>query len=90
MYKFSLCIKQMMINAVGWKWTQWYEPCLMAQVESSSMFIGIVNPECAVLLPGSNSDAIPLDATFSTMPPDDRTAADSDRQMKVFPVPPYP
>jgi hypothetical protein len=42
---------------------------LIEQVECSSTFKGIQNLECAVLPPGSNNDAIPLDATFKTISP---------------------
>ncbi len=65
-------------------------PSLIAHVESSSMFMGIANLECAVLPPGSKSDAIPLEATLRTMSPLERSAAESDLQIKVLPVPPYP
>ncbi|KAF8044530.1 hypothetical protein N665_8458s0001 [Sinapis alba] len=44
----------------------------------------------AVLPPGSNKEAMPLDATFSTISPVDRIAADRIFHKKVFPVPPKP
>ena len=60
----------------------------MLQVESSFIKIGIQNLECAIFPPGSNKEAIPLDATFNTIFPVDLIAADNVLQMKVFPVPP--
>jgi hypothetical protein len=44
--------------------------------------------ECAVLPPGNNKDAIPLEATVSTIWHFDLKAVDKVFHIKVFPVPP--
>jgi len=49
---------------------------------------GIANLECVVLPPGSNNDAIPLEATVKTIPPLDRIVDDKVFQINVFLVPP--
>jgi hypothetical protein len=60
----------------------------MVQIDDSRIGIGILNLECAVLPPGSSSEAIPLDAAVRTIFLFDLKAADSVFHMKVFPVPP--
>ncbi|RZB99251.1 hypothetical protein D0Y65_021933, partial [Glycine soja] len=51
-------------------------------------FAGIANLECVVLPPSSSNDAIPLEATVTTIPPLDRIVDDKVFQINVFPVPP--
>ena len=58
------------------------------QNEFSVKLIGIINLECAVLPPGSNSAAIPLEATLITISPLDLTAVDKVFKTNVLPVPP--
>ncbi|RZC28917.1 hypothetical protein D0Y65_000759 [Glycine soja] len=58
------------------------------QFSFSSMGTGIANLECVVLPPGSNNDAIPLEATVKTIPPLDRIVDDKVFQINVFLVPP--
>jgi hypothetical protein len=50
--------------------------------------LGILNFECAVLPPGSKSEAIPLDATVKTISPLDLRFDASVLHIKVLPVPP--
>ncbi|KAL7137638.1 hypothetical protein ABFS83_10G107100 [Erythranthe nasuta] len=64
--------------------------CLMIHVELSCTIIGSLNLECAVLPPGSRSNAIPLEATFITISPFERISANKVFHMKVFLVPPCP
>nr|GFB18976.1 hypothetical protein [Tanacetum cinerariifolium] len=45
-------------------------------IESSTMLIGIAKHECAVLSPSNNNAAMPLEATFNTISPLERNAAD--------------
>ena len=66
------------------------DPCSIFQTELSNVGTGILNLECAVRPLGSNREAIPLEATVSTIFPSERNAADNVLHMKVFPVPPYP
>ncbi|KAG4994405.1 hypothetical protein JHK84_031369 [Glycine max] len=47
---------------------------------------GIANLECVVLPPGSNNDAIPLEAIVKKIPPLDRITNDKFFQINVFPV----
>jgi len=63
--------------------------CEMLHIECSSVGTGILNLECAVLPPGNSREAIPLEATVSTILPSERTAAESVFHMNVLPVPPY-
>ena len=46
-------------------------PCTILHVESSLIANGITNREWAVRPPGSNMDAMPLDATTNTISPCD-------------------
>ncbi|KAH9532273.1 hypothetical protein CY35_19G083200 [Sphagnum magellanicum] len=64
--------------------------CVMLQVDSSCKSIGILNLEWAVLLPRSNKDAIPDEATASTILPCPRKRDGSVVQTNVLPVPPLP
>ncbi|CAK9249694.1 unnamed protein product [Sphagnum jensenii] len=64
--------------------------CVMLQVDSSCRSIGILNLEWAVLPPGSNRDAIPDEATASTILPCPRRRDKSVVQTNVLPVPPLP
>ncbi|KAH8968659.1 hypothetical protein BDL97_03G140100 [Sphagnum fallax] len=64
--------------------------CVMLQVDSSWRSIGILNLEWAVLPPGSNKDAIPDEATTSTILPCPRRRDRSVLQTNVLPVPPLP
>jgi len=64
--------------------------CVMLQVESSCRSIGILNLEWAVLPPRSNKDAIPDEATASTILPCPRKRDRSVVQTNVLPVPPLP
>ncbi|KAG5069258.1 hypothetical protein JHK85_001635 [Glycine max] len=56
--------------------------------ESEGDIFILANLECVVLPPGSSNDAIPLEATVTTIPPLDRIADDKVFQINVFPVPP--
>ena len=62
----------------------------MLHVELAIASTGMTNFECAVLLPGSKREAIPLEATVNIMSPIDRIVDANVFHMKVFPVPPYP
>ncbi|KAH9555556.1 hypothetical protein CY35_08G119900 [Sphagnum magellanicum] len=64
--------------------------CVMLQVDSSCRSIEILNLEWAVLPPGSNKDAIPDEATASTIFPCPRRRDRSVVQTNVLPVPPLP
>ncbi|KAH9561327.1 hypothetical protein CY35_05G016500 [Sphagnum magellanicum] len=64
--------------------------CVMLQVDSSCRSIGILNLEWAVLPPGSNKDAIPDEATASTILPCPCRRDRSVVQTNVLPVPPLP
>ncbi|KAH9560653.1 hypothetical protein CY35_06G117800 [Sphagnum magellanicum] len=64
--------------------------CVMLQVDSSCRSIGILNLEWAVLPPGSNKDAIPDEATASTILPCPRRRDRIVIQTNVLPVPPLP
>ncbi|KAH9543964.1 hypothetical protein CY35_13G092500 [Sphagnum magellanicum] len=64
--------------------------CVMLQVDSSCRLIGILNLEWAVLPLGSNKDAIPDEATASTILPCPRRWDRSVVQTNVLPVPPLP
>ncbi|KAH8944967.1 hypothetical protein BDL97_12G014900 [Sphagnum fallax] len=64
--------------------------CVMLQVDSSWRSIGILNLEWAVLPPGSNKDAIPDEATASTILPCPRRHDKSVLQTNVLPIPPLP
>ncbi len=64
--------------------------CVMLQVDSSCRSIGILNLEWAVQPPGSNRDAIPDEATTSTILPCPRRRDRSVVQTNVLPVPPLP
>ncbi|CAK9871048.1 unnamed protein product [Sphagnum jensenii] len=64
--------------------------CVMLQVDSSCRSIGILNLEWAVLSPKSNKDAIPDEATISTILPCPRTQDISVVQTNVLPIPPLP
>ncbi|KAG4957478.1 hypothetical protein JHK82_043185 [Glycine max] len=57
---------------------------------SSKIGIGILNFECAVLLPGNSREAMPLEATIITILLSALSELASVFQMYVFPVPPYP
>ncbi|KAF8045240.1 hypothetical protein N665_5364s0002, partial [Sinapis alba] len=57
----------------------WWPPGSILQVENSS-----------VLPPGSNKEAIPLDATLRKISPFDRSAAERIFHKNVFHVPPNP
>jgi hypothetical protein len=62
----------------------------MLQVNSLCRSIGILNLEWAVLLPRSNKDAIPDEATASTILPYPHKQDRSVVQTNVLPVPPLP
>jgi len=64
--------------------------CVMLQVDSSCRSIGILNLEWAVLPPKSNKDAIPDEATTSTILPCLHRWDKSVVQTNVLPVPPLP
>ncbi|CAM6023564.1 unnamed protein product [Sphagnum balticum] len=64
--------------------------CVMLQVDSSCRSIGILNLEWAVLPPRSNKDAIPDEATASTILPCPHRRDRSVVQTNVLPVPPLP
>jgi len=64
--------------------------CVMLQVDSSCKSIGILNLEWAVLLPKNNKDAIPDEATTSTIFPCPRRRDRSVIQTNVLTVPPLP
>ncbi len=64
--------------------------CVMLQVDSSCRSIGILNLEWAVLPPKNNKDAIPDEATASTILPCPRRWDKSVVQTNVLPVPPLP
>ena len=53
-------------------------------MDDSLTINGILNLGCAVLLPSNNNDAIPLEATFSTMSPLEDNLANSVIHKKVF------
>ncbi|KAH8957251.1 hypothetical protein BDL97_07G082200 [Sphagnum fallax] len=62
--------------------------CVMLQVDSLCRSIGILNLEWAVLPPRNNKDAIPDEATTSTILPCPRRRDRSVVQTNVLPVPP--
>ncbi|KAH9558097.1 hypothetical protein CY35_07G119300 [Sphagnum magellanicum] len=64
--------------------------CVMLQVDSSCRSIDILNLEWAVLPLESNKDAIPDEATVSTILPYPRRRDRSVVQTNVLPVPPLP
>ncbi|KAH9569795.1 hypothetical protein CY35_02G009500 [Sphagnum magellanicum] len=64
--------------------------CVMLQVDSSCRSIGILNLEWVVLPPRNNKDAIPDEATSSTIFPCPRRQDKSVVQTNVSPVPPLP
>ncbi|CAM6015528.1 unnamed protein product [Sphagnum balticum] len=64
--------------------------CVMLQVDSSCRSIEILNLEWAVLPPRNNKDAIPDEATISTILPCPRRRDRSVVQTNVLPVPPLP
>ncbi|CAN5965008.1 unnamed protein product [Sphagnum jensenii] len=64
--------------------------CVMLQVDSLRRSIGILNLEWAVLPPRNNKDAIPDEATTSTILPCHRKQDRSVVQTNVLPVPPLP
>ncbi len=64
--------------------------CVMLQVDSSCRSIGILNLEWAVLPPGSNRDAIPDEATASTILPCLHRQDKNVVQTNVLPIPPLP
>jgi len=64
--------------------------CLMLQVDSLCRSIGILNLEWVVLPPRSNKDAIPDEATASTILPCPCRRDISVVQTNVLPVPPLP
>ncbi len=64
--------------------------CVMLQVDSSCKSIRILNLEWAVLPPGSNRDAIPDEATASTILPCPCRRDKSVVQTNGLPVPPLP
>ncbi|KAH8951441.1 hypothetical protein BDL97_09G027200 [Sphagnum fallax] len=64
--------------------------CVMLQVDSSCKLIGILNLEWVILPPRSNKDAIPDEATASTILPCPRRQDKSVVQTNVLPVPPLP
>ena len=66
------------------------EPCFILHIDSSVICKGMLNWEWEVLPPGSNNDAMPLDATFSTISPRALIVADKTFHTYVLPVPPYP
>ncbi len=63
---------------------------VMLQVDSSCRSIGILNLEWAVLLPRSSKDAIPNEATTSTILPCPRRWDKNVVKTNVLPVPPLP
>jgi hypothetical protein len=63
---------------------------VMLQVDSSCKSIGILNLEWAVLLPKNNKDAIPDEATTSTIFPCPHRRDRSVIQTNVLTVPPLP
>ncbi|CAK9864216.1 unnamed protein product [Sphagnum jensenii] len=64
--------------------------CVMLQVDPSCKSIRILNLEWAILLPGSNKDAIPNEATASMILPCPRKRDRSVVQTNVLLVPPLP
>ncbi len=64
--------------------------CEMLQVDSSCKSIEILNLEWVVLLPRSNKDVIPDEATVSTILPCPRRWDKSVVQTNVLPIPPLP
>ncbi|KAH8947734.1 hypothetical protein BDL97_11G058600 [Sphagnum fallax] len=64
--------------------------CVMLQVDSSCRSIGILNLEWAVLPPKSSKDAIPDEATTSTILPCPCKWNRSVVQTNVLQVPPLP
>ncbi len=64
--------------------------CVMLQVDSLWRSIEILNLEWAVLPPKSNKDAIPNEATASTILPCPHKRDRSVIQTNVLPVPPLP
>ncbi|KAH9551867.1 hypothetical protein CY35_09G035800 [Sphagnum magellanicum] len=64
--------------------------CVMLQVDSSCRSIGILNLEWTILSPRSNKDAIPNEATTSTILPCLSKQDKSVIQTNVLPVPPLP
>ncbi len=64
--------------------------CVMLQVQSSCRSIGILNLEWAILSPKSNKDAIPDEATISTILPCPHKRDRSVVQTNVLSVPPLP
>ncbi len=64
--------------------------CVMLQVDSSCRSIGILILEWAVLLPKNNKNAIPDEATTSTILPCPRRWDRSVVQTNVLSVPPLP
>jgi len=65
------------------------DPCEMLQIECSSVGTNILNLECDVLPPSNSREAIPLEATVSTILPSEHTTIDSVFHMNVLPVAPY-
>ncbi|KAH9534543.1 hypothetical protein CY35_17G010600 [Sphagnum magellanicum] len=64
--------------------------CVMLQVDSLCKSIEILNLEWVVLLPKSNKDAIPDEATASTILPCPRRRDINVLQTNVLPVPRLP
>ncbi len=64
--------------------------CVMSQVDSSCRSIGILNLEWVILPPRNSKDAIPDEATISTILPCPRKGNISVVQTNVLPVPPLP
>ncbi|CAN5970369.1 unnamed protein product [Sphagnum jensenii] len=64
--------------------------CVMLQVDSSCRSIEILNFEWTVLLPRSNKDAIPNEATASMILPCLHRRDINVVQTNVLPVPPLP
>ncbi len=64
--------------------------CVMLQVDSSCKSIRILNLEWAVMLPRSSKDAIPNEATTSTILPCPRRQDRNIVQTNVLLVPPLP
>ncbi len=64
--------------------------CVMLQVDSSCKSIGILNLEWAILPPRSSKDAIPNEATASTILPCPHRQDRSVVQTNVLPIPPLP
>ncbi|KAG4988800.1 hypothetical protein JHK82_031136 [Glycine max] len=66
------------------------ENCLLINLNDHGELEGdifiLANLECVVLPPGSNNDAIPLEAIVKTIPPLDRITNDKFFQINVFPV----